>query len=149
MSAFRSACLRALLIFGLGAAADSALVRAQPTGPEWDAAQSLPAYEPQQVVSGKLRLWARAPLAALIKDWQKSFSRFHPAVTYDVRQKRPVRKSKSYPKKLAVLNCLTASCCRSTCELKAVPRPCSMPSPSSHRMKAQLALPGWEPRRTF
>lgn len=85
MNAIRSAGLRALLIFGLGAAAGSGLVRAQPAGPEWDAAQSLPPYEPQQVVTGKIRLWARAPLAALIKDWQKSFSRFHPAVTYDVR----------------------------------------------------------------
>ncbi len=56
-----------------------------PSGPEWTAARELPPYQPQQIVSGKIRLWARSPLVALIKDWQKSFSHFHPAVTYDVR----------------------------------------------------------------
>src|SRR5215468_4080273 len=51
---------------------------------------SLPAYRPQQIVTGTLRLWGHGSpgtdfMGKLVKLWQDGFRRHHPGIEFDNR----------------------------------------------------------------
>src|SRR5262245_2345600 len=51
---------------------------------------SLPAYQPEQIVTGTLRLWGHSSpgtdfMGKLVKLWQEGFRRHHPGIQFDNR----------------------------------------------------------------
>jgi phosphate transport system substrate-binding protein len=44
---------------------------------------SLPAYNPQRKISGRIRTWGSAQMAELVQHWQQGFSKYHPDVQFE------------------------------------------------------------------
>ena len=44
---------------------------------------ALPAYRPEQKISGVIRSWGNPHMAVLLKNWEAGFKRFHPDVAFD------------------------------------------------------------------
>src|SRR6266478_6156489 len=51
---------------------------------------TLPAYEPQQIVTGNLRLWGHGSptndfMGKLVRSWEEGFRKYHPGVQFENR----------------------------------------------------------------
>ncbi len=45
---------------------------------------SLPQYQPEQTVSGTIRIWGNDQMLAVVKHWQKGFQRYQPNVSFEI-----------------------------------------------------------------
>src|SRR5260370_15990678 len=50
---------------------------------EGQAPASLPAYQPEQQISGTIRSWGNDQMKTLMTRWEEGFKKYHPGVRFD------------------------------------------------------------------
>src|ERR1700738_3672804 len=49
------------------------------------AVSSAPRYQPQQIVTGTIRIWGGESMSAVTKRWAEAFRKYHPAINFEIK----------------------------------------------------------------